>query len=270
MSEEEDVDGEEYFPGYWFHTQLGAKFHDTYPAESFQPVIQALMDSSWADCHTIDRRGTGGLPVEDPIEDVPMGLRVLKVLRVEDSGLWSQYVAMQDDIRESRRQEGLLKVRGVATVEGLPLPERRRLEEGINEVYLWHASSPERVTSIASNGFPVQLRSYNHGCFGDGAYMLENSSHADEYAEDDKDGYYQGYYAMLLCRVTLGKAQVLSAADGKVHARAGRGFEFDSTIGQVPAYAGERLREFVVPDPTQIYPEYAIIYERTYRRPRVR
>jgi len=147
---------------------------------------------------------------------------------------------------------------------------RRRCEPGLNEVYLFHGSHPRAVTSIAEGGFDLDLSgSSTSAAYGRGAYFSECSSKADEYSKDQEDGYYKGYYAMLLCRVILGKVQVLAEFDTEACSRLGEGQAFDSTLGDREAVANT-YREFVVPSAAQIYPEYAVIYERVYRRPRVR
>jgi len=258
------------FPHYWFHTQLHHHyFHDSYPAEAMEPVVQALMTNTWTGRYTADRarprRDGGPRPPVDP-EDVPEGLHVLKVLRMEDSQRWTEYLAAQERVRlDCSLEPRLGRVCGVKTVDGLPAPERSRLCRDVNEVYLWHGCSPSVVHSVALSGFPKELHAFNHGTFGHGAYFVEDSDHADEYSSDDKEGYYRGYYAMLLCRVTLGRAQILQGPDPIAESRIGPGRPFDSAIGPVPCSFGA-FREFMVTDRDQVYPEYAVIYERLHRR----
>lgn len=286
-------------PPYWFHAHgQSAYFHDSYPAEAMEPVIQALLDSSWGGRYSEDRKRPDGVQMQldgedmsssssadtdcEEAEAMPTGVHVLKVIRIEDSGLWSQFVEFQETIRTRRQGQPLRSLAPVQTVEGLPAPERARLAKDVNEVYLWHGCSPSVVTQVALSGFPDKLRNFNQGSYGHGAYFVEDADHADEYSTDDAEGYYRGYYAMLLCRVTLGQPQVLAgplgldprtsgspvsspstAADRSV----GPNRPFDSTVGPVPASYGE-FREFVVQERSQIYPEYAIIYERKFRRSR--
>mmetsp|Transcript_2109 Transcript_2109/g.4277 ORF Transcript_2109/g.4277 Transcript_2109/m.4277 type:complete len:85 (-) Transcript_2109:155-409(-) len=72
---------------------------------------------------------------------------------------------------------------------------------------------------------------------------------------------------MLLCRVTLGNPQVLPGGDPEACSRIGRSLPFDSAVGERQA-SEESFREFFVTSHEQVYPEYAIIYERMYDRPR--
>ena len=45
----------------------------------------------------------------------------------------------------------------------------------------------------------------------------QDASEADKRSSDDKGGYYRGYFAMLLCRVTLGHVQMLQSPDPEAH-----------------------------------------------------
>jgi len=259
-------------PGYWSNWNTDRSFRDLYPAVRFKPVIQRLMDSTWEAKYTRDRKGADGLriPKGDPNGDMPTGVRVLKVLRVEDSEMWQRYATALADISAHRSLCNKLVGHPANTVTALDAKEGQRLAPSVNEVYLWHGSAPQAVMSIAQAGFDLDLTGSATGAmFGRGAYFAESASKADEYSSDDRDGYYQGYFAMLLCRVVLGEVQHLLTADTEAHDRTGPEMPYDSTLGDREAAVGT-YREFVVPSQDQIYPEYAIIYERLYERNRVR
>jgi len=210
-----------------------------------------------------------------PNHDLPEGLTVLKVLRLEDSELWGEYKEMRAAIREARGQ-CLTQLAG-GTVQtsrpDLPLCARAGLVAEVNEVYLWHGCSPHVVESILETGFPVKPGRGGtgrcEGMFGEGYYFVDSASKADEHSEDDMEGFYSGHYAMLLCRVILGANGVLEGVDLHAHEKVGRGRELDSVVGYQEASDGT-FREFVVREPAQIYPEYIIIYERMYSDERYR
>eukprot|EP00927_Polykrikos_kofoidii_P023561 TRINITY_DN21667_c0_g3_i1.p1 TRINITY_DN21667_c0_g3~~TRINITY_DN21667_c0_g3_i1.p1 ORF type:complete len:554 (+),score=66.41 TRINITY_DN21667_c0_g3_i1:73-1734(+) len=271
-------------PPYWFHRGcVGTFFHETCPAEIARPAIQAIMKGTWNTHFTQDRRRTTlGGDGDDSIQsegDVPVGPRVLKVLRVEDSDMWAEYAHAQAETRMSmcttvgKKSSALsapaAEAAFVKTTPCLEPAVRERLATDVNEVYLWHGSSPQAVMSIAERGFPPELGAFNHGRFGDGAYLVEDASHADEYSSDDVGNSFHGFYAMLLCRVTLGRMQRLLPGCDELDVGES-GFDFDSIVGEVPASGNTTLREFLVPRRSQIYPEYAIIYEREYPTPRLR
>jgi len=179
--------------------------------------------------------------------------------------MWSDYIRQQRAIQESRQKCTPCDVGTLHALE--ESNESKRLAADVNEVYLWHGSSPEVGMRIAEKGNPVKLSGGPHGMiFGDGAYFTARASIADMHSECEDEGYYAGQYTMLLCRVTLGEVQVLSDADREAHKRVGSTFGFDSTSGVCPS-AGVLRREFVVPNHAQIYPEYVVLYERLAASP---
>eukprot|EP00931_Biecheleriopsis_adriatica_P041447 TRINITY_DN23687_c0_g1_i1.p1 TRINITY_DN23687_c0_g1~~TRINITY_DN23687_c0_g1_i1.p1 ORF type:complete len:590 (-),score=102.13 TRINITY_DN23687_c0_g1_i1:203-1972(-) len=236
-------------PAYWFHSKHGSQggpFHDTHPDLQIKPVIQELLDVTWA----------------EPGEP---GLRVLKVLRVEDSELWGAYLAAKESVRE--RRGDCSKALEVRTLRALSRRELGRLSLDVNEVYLWHGSTPSRVIYIAEHGFPfspgspASSRTPTAALGNDSIHFTEYSSEADKQSSDDKDGYYRGYYAMLLCRVTLGAVQVLHDTDTLEHSRFDGGKAFDSIMGTTSDSMARR--EFILQGSCRsMYPEYALIYER--------
>jgi len=96
--------------------------------------------------------------------------------------------------------------------------------------------------------------------YGSGAYLTEHCTKADEYAKDEQGGYYDGIYAMLLCRTCLGKVYYTTKRDPKAHDHVKDG-RHDSTLGDRMKFTGT-FREFVVYDADQIYPEYVVLYRR--------
>eukprot|EP00746_Dinoflagellata_sp_MGD_P111558 gnl/MRDRNA2_/MRDRNA2_48329_c0_seq1.p1 gnl/MRDRNA2_/MRDRNA2_48329_c0~~gnl/MRDRNA2_/MRDRNA2_48329_c0_seq1.p1 ORF type:complete len:436 (+),score=61.62 gnl/MRDRNA2_/MRDRNA2_48329_c0_seq1:124-1308(+) len=139
------------------------------------------------------------------------------------------------------------------------------LDHDINEVYLWHGTNVRAALSIAEDNFRLSLAGSNVGTmFGKGIYLTENCTKADEYAKDEPEGYYQGVYAMLLCRATLGKftytTQRKESAGDEVESG-----KFDSVLGDRMKSA-DTFREFVVQSADQVYPEYIVLYTRTFTR----
>ncbi|CAE7240864.1 Tnks, partial [Symbiodinium necroappetens] len=193
-------------------------------------------------------------------------LVVEMIQRVEDSALWQKY--------SDRRARIALKTDEVTQLEDLPgsgsckttrsLGDlNARLDSSINELYLFHGSSPAGVLGIGSSGFNLDLAGSSAGMmFGPGAYFAEASSKGDEYASEDPSGLFAGKCAMLLCRVVCGELFRVEAADPRLvqSSRTGR---YDGTLGDREHAAGT-YREFVVYDQAQVYPEYVIIYRRIF------
>merc|ERR1712159_349010 len=87
--------------------------------------------------------------------------------------------------------------------------EKMAFHTDANEFLLFHGTKPSSAASICDDGFHVNLAGSKSGTlYGPGIYLAERSSKADEYAEDDHEGLYQGLYAMLLCRATCGAMNV--------------------------------------------------------------
>jgi hypothetical protein len=96
-----------------------------------------------------------------------------------------------------------------------------------------------------------------------GAYFAECSSKSDEYAKEDEGHVMtKGKFALLLCRVVCGNMRRVTEFDSSAHLRTLTP-QFHSLLGDREAAAGT-YREFIVYDSAQIYPEFAIIYEREF------
>ncbi|CAE7737953.1 cpcE, partial [Symbiodinium pilosum] len=94
--------------------------------------------------------------------------------------------------------------------------------------------------------------------YGKGIYFAECVTKADEYSEEDADG----YCWMLLCRAALGKVMTCKdkkpAADILDQCKAG---SYDSLIGDRWAAVGT-FREFILYDSDQVYPAFILRYKR--------
>eukprot|EP00913_Durusdinium_trenchii_P024720 g23202.t2 len=118
------------------------------------------------------------------------------------------------------------------------------LERSLNEVYLWHGTNVRAALSIAQNDFRIDLAGSSTGTmYGSGAYLAEHCTKADEYSSDEPPwlqefglpgGYYEDVYALLLCRVCLGKFYYTTVRDTEAGEKVKNG-EFDSTVGHLVA-----------------------------------
>eukprot|EP00929_Paragymnodinium_shiwhaense_P055659 TRINITY_DN27879_c0_g1_i1.p1 TRINITY_DN27879_c0_g1~~TRINITY_DN27879_c0_g1_i1.p1 ORF type:complete len:651 (-),score=138.37 TRINITY_DN27879_c0_g1_i1:297-2249(-) len=276
-SRDGDSDADCELPHYW--TNSSSKTHRTisgelldfeemHPAPEMKDAVQALVDQTWQNTWTGDRKTPDGRPVsaEDPAGDMPTCLRVLKVLRLEGSERWREYKQAQERI-ESKRAEHLLPVHDVETTPALPWALRRSLDTAVNEVFLWYPSQPSSALSTDYSGLLKEPVAYEK-LFGDGVYFSECSSRCDEVSRDAERGYYMGYYTMLLCRVSLGQTKALDSSKASAHRYLAEGTEYDSVTGADEALAW--YRSFVVPNEAVVYPEFVVVYERIHKDHRVR
>mmetsp|Transcript_42044 Transcript_42044/g.97966 ORF Transcript_42044/g.97966 Transcript_42044/m.97966 type:complete len:704 (-) Transcript_42044:114-2225(-) len=213
----------------------------------------------------------GGCPCVQPgaMPGMPCGFKVRRVVRVEDSEMWGRYASKRDAIHERRVGDG------ETTIEPLDPPavsnevaEKHSqtfepLDLSLNEMYLWHGTNVRAALSIAQSDFRIDLAGSSTGTmYGLGAYFAEHCTKADEYASDEPGGYYDGVFAMLLCRVCLGKFYYTQVRDTEAGAQVQRG-TFDSTVGDRLTKA-DTFREFVIYDADAIYPEYVVLYTRVH------
>jgi len=245
-------------PRYWTHQDRFSDFDtkEPVPAE-MQEAIQRLLDQTFVATATRDRK--------DPM---PTRLKLVSVHRIEDRAMWNRYAHKRSEIAAERECCTLLEqMEGsghAKTMQALGINVRRRLKNDINELYLFHGTSPTGALGIREDGFNLSLAGSSAGCmFGPGAYFAEASSKSDEYARSDPSGIFQGLCALLLCRVTCGEMFYITTSDVPAIDEAVASGDFDSVLGDRERVRGT-YREFVAFDSAQVYPEYVVIYERKY------
>jgi hypothetical protein len=178
--------------------------------------------------------------------------------------MWARYVKKRASLKSKRASESPLpafvppiSTGDVSACAGAFEP----LDAAVNEAYLWHGTSVRRALSIAQDDFRIDTA--GGGMYGPGAYLAESSTKADEYARDEPGGYYDGVFALLLCRVSMGKFYYTTQRDTAAAGKVSRG-GFDSTCGD-RLKAADTFREFVVYDTDQLYPEYIVLYTRVHK-----
>eukprot|EP00913_Durusdinium_trenchii_P022503 g21140.t1 len=176
--------------------------------------------------------------------------------------LHSGYVAKRARIRQNRSSEGIDLFDPEPKTQETVMKNQgmfAALDTSVNECYAFHGTFVRYALSIAENDFNIDLAGSSTGTlYGRGAYLGESITKADEYAKDEPGGYYEGVFAVLVCRVTMGKMNVTKndpAAGDKV-----KNGEFDSTCGN------RLFRELVIYYSDQCYPEYLVLYQRILQK----
>eukprot|EP00928_Gymnodinium_smaydae_P072711 TRINITY_DN56013_c0_g1_i1.p1 TRINITY_DN56013_c0_g1~~TRINITY_DN56013_c0_g1_i1.p1 ORF type:complete len:891 (+),score=144.39 TRINITY_DN56013_c0_g1_i1:82-2754(+) len=268
-------------PPYWTHARkhVSKNFDQmVYLDRRKHEMFDDMLRSTYREKCTRDRpcpKGTcakraGGCACNQPGANpgLPTSFRVRRVIRVEDSFMWAKYVQKREEIREKRAEEALepfdppMQSDEVADMH----PELfGDLDNSVNEVYLWHGTNVRAALSIAQDDFRIDLAGDNTGTmYGRGAYCAESSTKADEYATDEPGGYYEGVYAMLLCRATMGKYYYTEEREESAGDKVLAG-DYDSTLGDRLKSVGT-FRELVIYDSDQIYPEYIVVYTRVFHQ----
>lgn len=239
---------------------------------------QELVDGTYAKKVTRDRRG-GGLADR---------FVVVAAVRSEHAGLWDAFAKKRAAVGESmaKREPNTCRywAKGYCkygdkcryrhgteaelvvpkTMAACPeLAARCALPGGgnpSNEAWLMHGTSPTSAVAILRTDFKIDLAGASAGTmFGPGAYLAEASTKADEYAQADTDGAYQGLYAMVVSRAVVGRAFRVEKPGN--YAQKVVSGEYDCVLGDREKAVGT-FREFIFFSEDSIYPELAVFYRR--------
>lgn len=245
-------------PTYWKNQDLNCAFDDQVRVKSEElEIFQRFVDQTYIQKATRDRR-------DGPM---PSGLKVTHVMRMEDSKLWSRYLEKRSELAKRPRPRLIRQLPGSGAIKTTACCENGPFHlpaPALNEVYLFHGSSPAGALGIGNDGFNMSKVGSNVGTmFGGGAYFAEASSKSDEYANTDPGGVFAGKYAFLLCRVLVGNAFYITQSDIPAIEEALATGSYDAVLGDREAAVGT-YREIVVFDESQIYPEYVVVYERIW------
>ncbi|CAE7405535.1 Parp11 [Symbiodinium sp. CCMP2592] len=250
----------------------------TYVQHEHTEVFQELVNYTYRQIPTQDRlcptgkhdKTRGGCPCVQPGGDpgLPTGYQIKRVIRVENSAMFTRYIDRCDRIRTSRStckppDPEIFTHAAMKACSGLT-DVLCDVDDSINEVYLWHGTPVRTGLAIAQSDFSLNFAGSGAGTmYGKGLYFSESCTKADEYALNEPRGHYDGVRGLLLCRVCLGNFHYTldrepSAIDKYVNGKC------DSTIGD-RTKAANTYREMVVYDRDQVYPEYLVLYERLHR-----
>jgi len=244
-------------PPYWENQNLSVNFDERYDGTSrtMEAVTHMIVDT-FSTTRTRDRKSS-----------MPKSLNLISVQRIEDRNMWLRYQRAKANLKQKRGRcpkienlgpGGEVKTK-VDTIDD-------RLDEDVNECFLWHGSTPEGAIGISEDGFDLSRAGSHAGTmFGSGAYLAECSSKSDEYAHDGQK-IYKNIYALILCRATCGSMYYTQAGGSrampKIEAAINSG-NYDSVLGDREAAVGT-YREFVVFDSDLIYPEFVCLYKKVF------
>lgn len=217
--------------------------------------MQELFDKTFKQQKTRDRW---------PGEELPDRLAVVQCLRSEHPELWDRFARRRQELAESCTARDVLgefvEPRTMQCEGCMRRCVHAKLGNPSNQAYLLHGTNPTSAVAILERAFAMDLAGNSVGTmFGPGIYLTESSTKADEYAGDDVGGEYDGLYAMLVCRVALGRPLVVEDP-GDYSGQVVYG-DYDHVMGDREKAVGT-FREFVLFHEASIYPEYAIFYRR--------
>jgi len=241
-------------------------------------LFQELVNHTYRKITTQDRlcptgkhdKTRGGCPCVQPGGDpgLPTGYQIKRVIRVEDSAIFTRYIARRDEIKR-KRSSCEAPDPAIFTRDAMQASSSIRhvlcdVDDALNEVYLWHGTQVRTGLKIAQDDFKLSFAGSGAGTmYGRGLYFSESCTKADEYAMDEPGGHYDGVRGLLLCRVCIGKFHYTVDREPSAIKKYEDG-ECDSTIGD-RAKAVNTYREIVVYNEDQVYPEYLVLYERLHK-----
>mmetsp|Transcript_8150 Transcript_8150/g.18200 ORF Transcript_8150/g.18200 Transcript_8150/m.18200 type:complete len:510 (+) Transcript_8150:23-1552(+) len=223
---------------------------------------------------------------------VPSGFVLRRAMRNQNTELWEKYFIARTAITEECHNGSVeFCQKAVLSHSDLDAP----LVRGCNEWRLLHGSSLAACRSICKANFSLSLagggatwkdadKERGTPLYGDGIYMAERITKADEYSaqlsqealeELVAEGSLEGgedvhtlkeCYAMLLVRCVGGRTNIVTTNEidrDKLRADVFNG-QYHSVFGDRVSSLKKPYREVVVYDVDQVYPEYLLLYERSY------
>ena len=222
-------------PPYWLHKDLTVHHSSLHATHFMIPKLQTLLRGT-----PQHRNGCSGHPSL-------ANATVTKVFRNENTILWNLFGNKRAEMRQRSRGQAITAIQ---------IPDHEVLDASLNEVYLFHGTTPDIATLISRHGFDERVASMN-GLYGAGTYFAENSCKSMQYTQSPNSN---GEYTIIYSRVLLGHAHHTSQGMKGVRRAPDRvpGVPFDSVV----ASGGTQVhREFIVYDRPQTYPEFIIYFK---------
>jgi hypothetical protein len=211
---------------------------------------------------------------------VPTAFKLVKAFRNGNANAWRRYnVTKQRLAEDCSHSVGGVDWCGVDVKSAWDL--EAPLDTACNEWRVFHGTSEENGRRICATNFKQSLAgtgavwSGGQGrkstpLYGFGIYFAENVTKADEYCQpqtgDDSDE--DGLCAMLVCRVVGGRVNVVTTNEIDIEKLRAENFQgpFDSVLGDRVSVLKKPFREIVVYDSDQIFPEFLLLYKRSYEQ----
>jgi hypothetical protein len=226
--------------------------HELYTVNTDEfAVLANLLHATYRGAWTRDR---------GPGAKVPGGFELVSAQRNENPRVWMKYNVRRKLIenRCKRTKPPHMPLKTSHCMSKLPcgMP----LSNVCNEWYLFHGTSKSTMMKIMGGDFLIRTAGDNKGTlYGNGVYMAESITKADEYAQPDDDGLYR----VILCRVIGGNVLYNDDVDPKGDELRDKAIygSFDSVVGDREKVRNT-YKEIVVYDADQVYPAYELVYKR--------
>lgn len=262
------------------------KLPDTWGAHSTMDIKEVLLSNSSKEFQMISDMMSNTIAGyhKNNISNHPVKFtkfELSRVVRIQNPMLWIRYCHKKSAMIQEYASKPSNSVGTVLTGSST--------DTAANEYFLFHGLNENGIPGITRFGFDPRYCSLK-GMFGAGLYFADNSSKANQYCHGGSctaSGFLTGRAqcrckkgeeaCILLCRVALGdpfiEIKYRGNGDGEYWngrrrevEKTGRGQKgvYNSVIGESQANGGNTLmlREYVVYESAQVYPEYIVYYYR--------
>ncbi|EGG18645.1 poly(ADP-ribose) polymerase [Cavenderia fasciculata] len=260
-------------PSTWVDVSMDYKEVDVYPHTAEFDWMSDLFSKTIASNH----KNTMTL---SPI--IFKDLKVTRVVRIQNASLWLRYNHRKEKIIQDNNGKCTKVDKIISNLSNGP-----DVDKDANECFLFHGLNVSSITGITKFGFDPRFCSLE-GMFGAGLYFAENSSKSNQYCHAGactSSGFkannckctQKDEVCLLVCRVILGETLVENVFRGNNPGEFwhGRRTEpkrpdgvniYNSVVGESKANHGSKatlqLREYIVYESGQVYPEYKVYYKR--------
>jgi len=138
----------------------------------------------------------------------------------------------------------------------LKLSRKNNLSTSANTVYLLHGTKVGNLESVVKDGLKTRFSLSGRCTYGRGLYFADKACKASQYAHDG---------CMIVCRVVLGRAEVLRKSCGdKMFASQGYHSALaPSGVTAAPHGRAQLHNEYIVFNEAACYPEFVIHFEKS-------
>ena len=182
---------------------------------------------------------------------------VSKVERIENTELWKLYSTKKSVMLGMSSGSGFGQ--GGHSPKAVKPSGHEVIDQGCNEVWLFHGTQPDIAQLIAVRGFDERVAALG-GLYGAGTYFAENGCKSNQYARATTNA---REHTIIYARVLMGDAYHTNSKQNQIRRPPAKpGGNPGETFDSVLASGGTQVhREFIVYDRTQIYPEFIIYYK---------
>ena len=182
---------------------------------------------------------------------------VTKVVRIENGPLWERYWERKREMLSSMKNDqkkSYKRLSAQSMARFCDIFKSVKVDEKINELFLFHGTREENAMLIAEGGFKPSLCG---GLYGAGTYCADYSCKSMQYTPATANG----ERVFIICRVLMGHAfNTDKTLEHHKEPPEVKGHRFDSVFAQEGKANKKRQEhnEYITYSADQVYPEYLV------------